>query len=351
MINDNNSIKGRGATDNPANRFEQLYYEPEPPYGDESRPETTFFNDHTSSIITYNDSPDVGFETSINPYRGCEHGCAYCYARPYHEYLGFSAGLDFETKILVKKNAPELLKREMASTKWQPQPLALSGVTDPYQPIERELQLTRKCLEVIANFRNPVAIITKNHLITRDIDILKFLANLNAVNVHLSITTLDLQLKNKLEPRTSAPEKRLAAIDELNKAGIPAGALIAPVIPGLTDHEMPAIIQEAASAGAEFASYIMLRLPHNLKDQFSNWLEMHFPDRKDKVLNKIRDIRAGNLNETEFGTRMRGKGIFADQITHLFKVGCKKAEISSQAPKLSTSHFRRNAYGQMGLFG
>jgi len=351
MKNNQHSIKGRGATDNPANRFERLHYEPATPYAEAERPETTFFNDHTSSIITYNQSPDVGFEASINPYRGCEHGCAYCYARPYHEYLGFSAGLDFETKILVKKDAPELLKKELASPKWQPQTLALSGVTDPYQPAERDLQLTRRCLEVIAKFRNPVAIITKNHLITRDIDILKSLAELNAVNVHLSITTLDLQLKNELEPRTSTPEKRLDAIRELNDAGIPAGALIAPVIPGLTDHELPEIIEAVAETGADFVGYILLRLPYNLKDQFSDWLETHFPDRKDKVLNRIRELRSGDLNETEFGTRMRGKGIFAEQINDLFKVGCKKAEISSQAPRLSTAHFRRNAFGQMGLFG
>lgn len=351
MTKNKNSIKGRGATDNPANRFERVHYEPAAPYTDAENPETTFFNDHTSSIITYNESPDVGFEASINPYRGCEHGCAYCYARPYHEYLGFSAGLDFETKILVKKDAPDLLKKELASSKWKPQTLALSGVTDPYQPIERELKLTKRCLKVIAEFRNPVAIITKNHLITRDIDILKPLAKLNAVNVHLSITTLDLQLKNELEPRTSTPEKRLEAIHELNGAGIPAGALIAPVIPGLTDHELPEIIKAAAAAGAEFVGYILLRLPYNLKDQFSDWLATHFPDRKEKVLNRIRELRSGDLYETEFGTRMRGKGIFAGQINDLFKVGCKKAEITSQAPRLSTAHFRRNAFGQMGLFG
>lgn len=348
--NQSGPIKGRGASDNPANRFEQLHYEPSDHPDAVADVETLYLKDHTSSIITYNDSPDVGFDASINPYRGCEHGCVYCYARPTHEYLGFSAGLDFESRILVKKEAPELLKQELASPEWHPQPVAMSGVTDPYQPIERELQLTRNCLEVLAEFRNPVSLITKNHLVTRDLDILLRLNEYNAVSVYLSITTLNVQLKNRLEPRTSQPEKRLETIRILSEAGIPAGVLVAPIIPGLTDHELPTIIQRSTEAGAKYASYIMLRLPHNLKDQFGQWLELHFPDRKSKVMNRIRSIRGGDLNQTDFGERMRGEGIFADQIKRLFRLGCKQAEISNQSPPLSTAHFRRNAFGQMGLF-
>src|SRR5213592_1870120 len=241
------TFHARGAAENPPNRFEKISLERDADWNDldEPAPQTQFFKDHSSSIITTNDSPDVGFEASVNPYRGCEHGCIYCYARPFHEYLGFSAGLDFETKIMVKENAPELLRRELSSAKWKPKVIALSGVTDCYQPVERKLQLTRRCLEVLAEFRNPAAIVTKNNLVTRDVDVLTELARHEAAAVFISVTTLDGELRKRSEPRTSPPAARLSAIETLSKAGVPAGVLVAPVIPGLTDHEMPSIIDAA----------------------------------------------------------------------------------------------------------
>src|SRR5689334_3068315 len=239
----NKSASSRGAGSNPPNRFEKIHLEPDAEWDPEldPLPQTQFLKDKTGSIIAYNDSPDVSFEASVNPYRGCEHGCIYCYARPFHEYLGFSSGLDFETKIMVKEDAPGLLRKELSSPKWKPQIIAISGVTDCYQPIERKLKITRGCLEVLAEFRNPVGIITKNQLVTRDIDFLRELARHNAVVVFVSLTTLDLQLRKILEPRTSPPAARLATISALSQAGIPVGTLIAPVIPGLTDHEIPAL--------------------------------------------------------------------------------------------------------------
>src|SRR5438105_13603028 len=256
-------VRGRGSAGNPKNRFEAIERIPQPAddNDDTSSPHTQFLTDSSKSIIAYNDSPDVGFDASVNAYRGCEHGCVYCYARPSHEYLGFSAGLDFETKILVKEDAPELLREELMSKKYTPRMIAISGVTDPYQPIERKLQLTRRCLQVLAEFRNPVGIITKNHLVTRDIDVLQELAAHNAVSVHISVTTLDPQLANLMEPRASRPELRIAAIEALAKAGIPAGVMVAPIIPAITDHEMPAILTAAANAGGTTAGFVVLRLP------------------------------------------------------------------------------------------
>src|SRR4051812_7212826 len=271
-------IKGRGAASNPPNRFERTAYEtsewdePEDP-----KAGTIFLKDATRSLITYNDSPDVGFTTSINPYRGCEHGCIYCFARPNHEYLGFSSGLDFETRILVKEDAPEVLRSELSSRNWQPQVIAISGVTDAYQPVERRLKLTRRCLEVLAEFRNPVVIITKNELVTRDIDLLSELARYEAALVFISVTSLDGDLARRLEPRASQPARRLAAIEELANAGIPVGALVAPVIPALTDHELPSILEAVAKAGAKVAGYVPLRLPYGVAPLFEEWLSLHEP--------------------------------------------------------------------------
>jgi DNA repair photolyase len=290
----------------------------------------------------------VPFEYSLNPYRGCEHGCSYCYARPSHEFLGFSAGLDFETKILVKEAAPDLLRAELCASSWRPQIIALSGVTDPYQPIERRIRLTRKCLEVLLEFRNPVGIITKNHLVTRDADLLAELASFEAVSVILSITTLDVDLARRMEPRASHPRRRLAAIERLAEAGIPVGVNVAPVIPGLTDYEIPAILRASADAGASFAGFVMLRLPHGVKDLFSDWLEQHRPDRRHRVLERIREMRGGSLNDTAFGRRMRGTGLYAGQIARLFEVGRRKVGLKRSAPKLSSSCFVRP--GQMALF-
>ena len=348
-------MRGRGASDNPANRFERLSYEPEPSQDStdprQPKTETVLFKDTSRTIIAHNDSPDVGFDASVNAYRGCEHGCIYCYARPTHEYLGFSSGLDFETKIMVKENAPELLRQQLASPKWKPQVLAVSGVTDPYQPVERRLKLTRGCLEVLAEFRNPVIIVTKNHLVTRDADLLMALAQHRAAAVFVSVTTLNPDLARRMEPRASTPELRLDAIRALNQAGVPAGVMVAPILPGLTDHEIPSIIEAAIGAGARYAGHVVLRLPYAVKELFERWLEEHFPDRKEKVLNRIRAVRGGKLNDPRFGSRMHGEGIFAGQIETLFRAACKKHGILGRRPDLSTDAFRRASGHQLGLFG
>jgi DNA repair photolyase len=352
MQDDPLPLRGRGAADNPANRFELLHYERDPDEApcDGPAPATQFFKDLSRSIIVNNDSPDVGFETSINPYRGCEHGCLYCYARPTHEYLGFSAGLDFESRIMVKEDAPELIRRELFSPRWRPRPVAISGVTDAYQPIERRLKLTRRCLEVFAEFRNPVGIVTKNHLVTRDFDILDEMAGYDAAAVFLSVTTLDGELARRLEPRASQPHARLSAIAEAAKAGVPVGVLVAPVIPGLTDHEMPAIVAAAAAVGARFAGYVLLRLPLAVGTLFEQWLALHYPEKKHKVLARIRGVRGGKLNDPRFGSRMRGEGSYAQLIKDVFYIACRKAGIQGRGPKLSAAAFRRPTDGQGLLF-
>ena len=341
----------RGAAENPPNRFEKIQLEPDADWNpdDDVLPRTQFFKDHSQTVIARNDSPDVGFDASLNPYRGCEHGCIYCYARPTHEFLGFSAGLDFESKIMVKEDAPELLRRELSSPKWQPQVIFLSGVTDCYQPVERKLKLTRRCLEVLAEFRNPVFIVTKNQLVTRDADLLGELARHQAVAVWLSITTLDSELRTVMEPRTSPPAARLAAIRELAGAGIPVGVNVAPIIPGLTDHEMPAILQAAAEAGATSAGYALVRLPYAVAPLFEHWLEMHFPGHKEKVLNRLRAMHGGKLNDSQWGKRFSGEGIFAEQIGQMFEVARRKAGIRGDDPALSTAAFRRAGGTQLGL--
>lgn len=347
-----NPIKGRGAADNPPNRFELIRYEllEDGERDERPAPATQFLRDSTASIIATNDSPDVPFAASINPYRGCEHGCVYCYARPYHEYLGFSIGLDFETKIMVKEDAPKLLRKELNSPKWTPQVLGISGVTDAYQPIERRLQLTRRCLEVLAEFRNPVTIVTKNRLVTRDLDVLAKLAEHQAAGVAIAVTTLDPELARVMEPRATAPAGRLEAIRELSAAGIPTLVLVAPVIPGLTDHEMPAILAAARAAGAMGAGYTMLRLPHGLPELFGSWLEQHFPEKKDKILSRVRDMRGGAMNDSRFTARMRGEGAIADTIKQMFNVTKKKLGFPGR-PALSTAAFRRPGETPMMLFG
>ena len=343
------AIHGRGASWSPANRFERLHVDLADvdvagvDLAAEERPrrQTQFFRDATKTIVARNESPDVGFETSVNPYRGCEHGCIYCYARPSHEYLGFSGGLDFESKIMVKTNAPQLLEAELLSSKWNPQVIMMSGVTDPYQPVERKLKLTRRCLEVLAKFRNPVAMITKNRLITRDVDLLRELANYDAAAVNISVTSLDVKLQRVLEPRTSPPQARLKTVARLREAGIPVGVMVAPIIPGLTDHEIPAIVEACAKAGAQFAGYTIVRLPWAIAPLFEHWLEEHFPERKEKVLGRIRAIRGGEkLNSSTWGERIKGQGVFAEQIRSMFEVACRRAGIGAR-PKLSTAAFRR----------
>src|SRR6202049_4829953 len=336
-------IHGRGASWSPANRFEKLHVDlndvdaplatsidvvdadpdAEPPsvaarrgeqaltYGvpeEQPRRATQYFRDGSKTIITRNSSPDVGFETSVSPYRGCEHGCIYCYARPTHEYLGFSAGLDFESKIMVKTDAPQLLRAELESPRWQPQVVVMSGVTDPYQPIEKKLRITRGCLEILGKFRNPFAIITKNRLVTRDIDLLRELASFNAAAVNISVTSLDANLQRVLEPRTSIPSARLEAIAQLRSARIPVGVMVAPIIPGLTDHEVPRILQACAKAGAQFAGYTIVRLPWAVAPLFEHWLEEHFPERKEKILGRIRHLRGNNrLNNFKLHARITGE--------------------------------------------
>jgi DNA repair photolyase len=343
-------IHGRGASWSPANRFEKLHVDLTdtdvvdvgPGEGEKPRTSTQFFRDNTKTIIARNQSPDVGFETSINPYRGCEHGCIYCFARPTHEYLGFSAGLDFESRIMVKNDAPRLLEAELSSPKWQPQLLMMSGVTDCYQPVERKLRITRRCLEVIAKFRNPVAILTKNRLVTRDLDILSELARHHAVVVNLSVTSLDPKLQRILEPRTSPPAARLDAVSQLRAAKIPVGVMVAPIIPGINDHEIPAIVAACAKAGAQFAGHVLLRLPWAVAPLFERWLDEHFPERKAKVLERLRHTRGGErLYDARWRNRQTGEGIFAEQIATMFDVSCRRAGLGEQ-PKLSTAAFRRS---------
>jgi len=346
------TIRNRGTPELPPSRFATITYEPDPDTPPEERPSprTVFLRDTSRSVISRNDSPDVGFRTSVNPYRGCEHGCVYCYARPTHEYLGFSSGLDFETRILVKEDAPELLRKELLSPKWTPQVLALSGVTDPYQPIEARLRITRRIVETLAEFRNPVAIVTKNALVRRDIDLLAELAKHDAAAVYVSVTTLSVELWKNLEPRTTRPERRLETIAALAEAGIPVGAMLAPIIPGLTDQEIPALVDAVAKAGARKAHYILLRLPHAVSDLFADWLERHFPDRKEKVLSRLRSLRGGKLNESRFGARMKGEGIFAKQIEQLFAVSTRKAGLATRSIELSPKAFRRPGLRQLELF-
>jgi DNA repair photolyase len=346
------SIVGRGAAGNPNNRFERIEVEPDEIEGDEPRPETVYLRDHSRSIIARNYSPDIGFDASINPYRGCSHGCIYCFARPTHEYLGLSAGLDFESRILVKQDAPELLKEELLSPRWNPQVLSMSGVTDPYQPVERRLRITRRCLGVLAEFRNPVVIVTKNYLVTRDMDLLSELASHDAAAVAFSLTTLKDDLRRILEPRTSRPTRRLAAVEKLAAGGIPVGVMTAPVIPGLNDHELPDLLSAAAEAGATFAAYVPVRLPYAVAPLFEDWLARHFPERKDKVLNRIRSMRGGELNDANFGSRMRGEGLFAQHIAQLFSISCRRAGMGEgRFPKLSTAAFRGGGGAQPDLFG
>ncbi|MBX7157635.1 MAG: PA0069 family radical SAM protein [Verrucomicrobiae bacterium] len=346
-------IIGRGVTINPPNRFETLHFDKEmDDYSvNEKLPiRTRYYVDHSTSFITYNTSPDVGFTASINPYRGCEHGCVYCYARPMHEYLGFSSGLDFESRIMIKTRAPELLRKELSAKNWKPQTLALSSATDCYQPIERKLKLTRSCLEVLAEFRNPVSLITKNHLITRDIDVLQKLAQYQAVSVNISLTTLNPDLAKIMEPRTAQPEHRLHAITALAQAGIPVNILMAPLIPGLTDHEIPSLLQSAAQAGAQSAGYVLLRLPHSVKELFTDWLETHFPEKKKRILDQLCEMRQGKLNESQFYRRMKGQGSLAQQLDQLFKLCAKRAGLNQKHFTLNTQAFRHPAGEQLTLF-
>lgn len=352
----NISIRGRGSQKNLPNRFEKIYiekYQDETDeYGEyyEKSLETLYFNDNSNTILAKNESPDIGAGYSINPYRGCEHGCIYCYARPTHEYLGFSSGLDFETKIMIKKDAHLLLEKEFMKKSWISQPVFFSGNTDCYQPIERKLEITRKCLEVFLRFRNPVAVITKNALVKRDADILKALSDLNLVKVIISVTTLKKELQRKMEPRTSSPEIRLMTIKHLSESGIPVGVNIAPVIPGLTDEEIPEILKAASECGARSASKVMLRLPFSVKELFTEWLSREFPERSAKILNRITEIHGGKLYNSEFGKRLTGEGKWADAITGIFDFSCRKYGLNKNTEHLARDKFRRLNSTEQTLF-
>ncbi len=342
---------GRGTSLNPGSRFERLSVDREPwTTLQDPSPRTRFYRDASRTLLVTNDSPDVGLDVGINPYRGCEHGCVYCFARPNHEYLGFSAGLDFESRILVKEDAPTLLREALRRSSWRPRTIMLSGVTVPYQPVERRLRLTRRCLEVLAEARNPAALITKNHGVTRDLDVLQELARHDAVAVTISVTTLRRDLQRIMEPRTSTPIRRLDAIRVLASAGIPVGVNLAPVIPGLTDEEVPAILEAAADAGASWAGYILLRLPHGVKTLFEHWLEENLPDRKDRVLGRIREAYGGKLYDGTFDVRGKGTGAYAEQIKGLFRATVRKLGLKGP-PELNSASFRApNPPGQLSLF-
>jgi len=352
--------KGRGSPLELANRFLRTHSVPD--YADfEHDPEgveelrrfpTQFLPDDSRSIVSENDSPDVPFRYSVNPYRGCEHGCSYCYARPYHEYLGLNAGIDFETQIFVKQQAPQLLQDWLARDEWQPEGICFSGVTDCYQPCERNFELTRQLLEVCAACRQPVTIITKNALVVRDLDLLQQLAASDCVHVNISLTTLDAGLARRLEPRTSSPTARLRAIRDLSEAGVPVRVMTAPIIPGLNDSEIPALLGAAAAAGARHASFVLLRLPLTVRPVFLDWLERVEPLKKDRVVALIQSVRGGELNSAAFGERMRGTGPFADQIRQTFRVFARKHGLDQPLPPLATDHFARPqpTRGQLRLF-
>ena len=345
------SIKGRGAQSQVGNRFESINVQKD--VGEEAgRPKTEYLTDQSKSIITENKSPDLPFRYSLNPYRGCEHGCSYCYARPTHEYLGMSAGLDFETKIVVKEAAVDLLREVLAKPGWTPNPPMMSGVTDPYQPIERERKITRGLLQLMAECRHPISIITKNALIERDVDILRQLADDGLTHVAISITTLDAKLANELEPRTSSPAARLRAIETLADAGVPVRIMTAPVIPGLNDHEIPNLLASAKNAGATTAGYVMLRLPGAVEPVFRDWLCKVRPEAEEKVLAKVLEVRDGAMNSTDFGTRMRGTGTRADSIADLFKTFSKANGLKLDAEPLRCDLFQppTDRSGQMTLF-
>jgi len=344
----NNKLKGRGSQFNIPNRFEQIHTDHSTEHNNEDEFDlisnekkipTIFYNDHSRSVLVKNNSPDLGLSYSINPYRGCEHGCIYCYARPTHEYLGFSAGLDFETKIMVKKDAPELLQKEFMKKSWIPQSVFFSGNTDCYQPAERNFQITRKCLEVFLTFKNPVSIITKNALVLRDLDILKELSEMNLLRVVISVTTLKKELQRKLEPRTSSPAMRLKTIEMLSSNGISTAVNVAPVIPGLTDEEIPAILKAASDSGVVKAGRVMLRLPHSVKELFTDWLEREYPDRATKIINRIKELHGDSLYNSNFGTRMTGEGLWAETIKKIFDASCKKYGLNKPTPPLSTDLF------------
>ncbi|PSR53557.1 radical SAM protein [Adhaeribacter arboris] len=347
-------LKGRGAQLNPANRFRKNEYVTEhlegldEPFWQNSK--TEFFSEAPKKIINKVESPDLGLSYSMNPYQGCEHGCIYCYARNTHEYWGYSAGLDFERKIIIKHNAPEALAAQLENPKWRVLPLMLAGNTDCYQPIEQKMQLTRRMLQVLLEYRHPVSIITKNALILRDLDILTQLDKLNLLHVNISLTTLNEELRSRLEPRTAAATKRLAVIKKLSSAGISVNVMLAPIIPGLNDHEIPELMRQAAEHGAVSAAYNIVRLNGSIGEIFRDWLAKNYPDRAEKVLNQIAACHGGKINDSTFGRRMTGEGKWAETIGNLFRMAKQKYLKDKQMKPYNYHLFCTKAGKQLGLF-
>ncbi|MCI0654821.1 MAG: PA0069 family radical SAM protein [Methylococcaceae bacterium] len=352
----NKARKGRGALSNSTGRYESLIHEAfDDGWGSADEPlealRTTLSVDSARRVITYNRSPDVGFDRSINPYRGCEHGCVYCFARPTHTWLGLSAGLDFETRLFYKPDAPERLREELAERNYRCRPVALGINTDAYQPVERKIGLTRRILEILCEANHPVNLVTKSSLIERDLDLLSEMAGKRLVSVSVSITTLSRNLARRLEPRAAAPERRLEILHRVADAGIPAGLLLAPLIPVLTDGEMENILKAARAAGASSAGYVLLRLPHEISGLFSEWLETHEPLKADHVMSRIRETRGGKNYDSRFGIRMRGTGDYAELLAQRFRLAVKKLGFG-KSPALNTGDFRPPVLGprQMSLF-
>jgi DNA repair photolyase len=345
------SIKGRGAADNPQGRFEKIARNLEPEVETPSRPQTVVTLQRARSIIARNESPDIPFAQSINPYQGCEHGCIYCYARPSHAYLGLSPGLDFETRIFAKENAAELLREELSRPGYRCELISLGANTDPYQPIERERRITRNVLEVLWEFRHPVGIVTKGSLIERDLDLLAPMAHAGLVHVFISIGTLDGEIARTLEPRAAAPYRRVETVRRLSERGVPCGVLVAPIIPFLNDKDLEAVLEAVSDAGASMAGYTMLRLPWEVKDLFKDWLERNYPLKAAHVMARIRDTRGGRENDPEFGSRMKGEGQFADLIRNRFAIACRRLGLNTgKRNQLDTKQFRRPGPVQMPLF-
>ena len=349
--------RGRGSDHNPPNRFESLRLQVleeedealsrDPAAG----PATRVLSERSGSILARNDSPDIPFDYSLNPYRGCEHGCVYCYARPGHETLGYGCGLDFETRLVAKTEAPKLLRKALSRPGWRGQPIAVGSYTDAYQPIESRLRLTQQCLEVLAEFRQATVILTKSRLILRDLETLKRLAKTNSIQVGVSVTTLENRLSAQLEPRAASPRDRLWTIRRLASAGIPVRVMVSPIIPAINDREIPKILEAAAGAGARGASMVMLRLPHQLKELFDRWLEVHFPDRKQHVLNLLSQVHGGRLYRSDYGQRMTGRGVYAEQIRQTFAMFRRRFGLETGLGPLNLDAFRRPAdAAQMNLF-
>ena len=358
-MSDTPTPRGRGSGTTPPNRFQPTYATADHTDADPSAdpqadppadPATRFLPDHAASILSRNDSPDIPFDYSLNPYRGCEHGCAYCYARPTHEYLGFNAGIEFETRIMVKHDAPRLLENTLGSPRWNPAPVMMSGVTDCYQPVERKEQLSRHCLTVLARYRNPVGIVTKNALVARDLDLLRDMAAWRGCSVSLTMTTLDPDLSRRMEPRAASPRQRLETIGKLADAGVRTGVMVAPVIPGLNDAEIPDILEAAARAGAGHAGRVLLRLPRTVEPVFLDWLERAVPSKKERILARLRELRGGELNDPRFGSRFRGSGIWADTYRQMFELGMRRAGLDRESHfALNTGAFRRPGGTQLTL--